>query len=148
MRQEGVSSAREPKTPREEILPSLDPRLVMVSGQSGASDPVRAYPDAGGRGGGRPSLSFPSFPERTFPAPSPGQIQGRPRKLALSANRINTSRLCAAIATISGLRDELWGRRAITFAANQAACAALTKGAAKDRLALTLIYVLWSTGAR
>ena len=121
----------------------------MVSGQSGASDPVRAYPDAAGRGGGGlASLTFLSFPERTFPAPSSGQIQVRPRKLALSANRINTFRLCAAIATISELRNELWGRRAITFAANQAACAALTKGAAKDRLALTLIYVLWSTGAR
>ena len=48
---------------REEILPSLDPRLVMVSGQSGASDPVRAYPDAGGGGGGRPSkLNVPFFP--------------------------------------------------------------------------------------
>ena len=47
----------------EEILPSLDPRLVMVSGQSGASDPVRAYPDAAGRGGGRPSkLNVPFFP--------------------------------------------------------------------------------------
>ena len=54
----------------------------------------------------------------------------------------------AMVATIFQLREQLTGRRAILFACNEAACAAIARGAAKNKGALLFVYALWAIAAR
>ena len=56
--------------------------------------------------------------------------------------------LSAAVATVFQVRDELWCRKAVSFVDNKAACASLSRGEAKDRMAMTLVYTMRSIAAR
>ena len=51
------------------------------------------------------------------------------------------------VALVFQLREHLTGKRAILFADNEAACAALATGAAKVPGALLLAYALWDIAA-
>ena len=55
--------------------------------------------------------------------------------IAFTCNRIYIFELFAAAATVFLLRDFLWARKGILFVVNEAACAALTKGAARNGVA-------------
>ena len=68
--------------------------------------------------------------------------------LAAWANKIYVFELFAAVATVFVPRQQLAGRKIIIFVDNEAACAALTTGAAKNRCALLLVYTLWSVVAQ
>ena len=52
------------------------------------------------------------------------------------------------VATICQLRGELFGRKVLLFAEGEAACAALTKGAAKKKVALALVFPVWALAAQ
>ena len=60
------------------------------------------------------------------------------RALAATLNRIYIFDPFAAVATVFLIRVEPWGRKVTSFVDNEAARAPLTKGAAKNRVALTL----------
>ena len=64
------------------------------------------------------------------------------RDMAAKSNEIYIFELLAALATVSQLRCGLWGRLVILSAGNEAACAALTKGARKDAIASMLLLTL------
>ena len=68
--------------------------------------------------------------------------------LAAQTNKIYIFELYAAVATVFALRRQLDGKKIILFVDNEAACAALTSGAAKNRCALLLVYTLWSIVAQ
>ena len=53
-----------------------------------------------------------------------------------------------AIATIFQPRDELWRRKVISPVDDEAACAALTKGAANNKEALMLVFTTRSLAAQ
>ena len=59
-----------------------------------------------------------------------------------STSEIYIFELFATIATGSQLRGKLWGKQLILFAGNEAACAALTQEAARNKFALALAYSL------
>ena len=63
--------------------------------------------------------------------------------MVANSNEIYIFELLACGTVVSQRRDELWGRKVIQFVDNEAACAALTKGAANSRVALMLVYFLW-----
>ena len=64
--------------------------------------------------------------------------------IAASTNPIYSYELVAMVATIFQMRAQLTGRRAILSLGNEAACAALAKGSAKDKGVLPLVYALWA----
>ena len=64
--------------------------------------------------------------------------------IAASTNPIYFYELFAMVATIFQVRAQLTGRRAILSLENEAACAALAKGSAKDKGVLPLVYALWA----
>ena len=92
------------------------------------ADPVRGYSDAAGAGE-LDSVSFFSNEEGRRPMLLIAQADEKLRMLAATSNRICLFELFAASTTVFQLRDRLWGRRVILFVDNEAACAALTKGA-------------------
>ena len=119
----------------------------MDSKQSGAPDPLRVF--SGGTGeGGLASLTPLSIPERPTPQFSAGRAQGGFRKLALFAKKLYIFGVSAAVATVFLRRDELWRRDEILVVDNEAASSALAKDAAKNRMALALVFTLWSVAAR
>ena len=79
--------------------------------------------------------------------PIPAAPRSRLHELALPTNKIYIFDQYEAAATVFELRDELWNRKAILSVGNEAAGAAPTKGASKNRLALALVYTLWSVAA-
>ena len=68
--------------------------------------------------------------------------------LAAWTYRIYVFELFAAVAIVFALRQQLAGKKIILFGDNEAACAALTSGAAKNRCALLLVYTIWSVLAQ
>ena len=85
------------------------------------------------------SSTFLSIPERPAQLLITGRAAERLRNLALLANEIYIVGLYAAVDAIFKLRGELCDAKVILFAGNGAACAALTKGAAENRLAVALV---------
>ena len=73
---------------------------------------------------------------------------GELNALAASTNPIYIYELFATVASIFQLREQLTGKRAIVFADNEAACAALTTGTAKMPGALLLVYAIWAFAAQ
>ena len=91
-------------------------------------------------------MTFWSTPERLGPLFLIERAQEKLNKLSLFTNEMYIFGLLAAVATSLQLRDELRGRRAILCGDNDAACAALAKGAANSRLALTLVHSTVAAG--
>ena len=89
--------------------------------------------------GGLVSLTSLSIPERPAQLLITRRAAERLRNLALLANKIYIVGLYAAVDAIFKLRGELCDAKVILFAGNGAACAALTKDAAGNRLAVALV---------
>ena len=56
--------------------------------------------------------------------------------------------LFAVVVVIFQHRGELRGMKAILFVDTDAACAALTKGSAKNTVALMLVFTMWPLAAQ
>ena len=54
----------------------------------------------------------------------------------------------ATVATVFQPREELRGEQLILLADGETACAALARGAAKNKLALMMVYTIWAVAAR
>ena len=75
------------------------------------------------------------------------QAEGRLRNLALTAKEIYIFELYLPAAAIYELREELLGGKVVLFVGDGAACAVLTKGAPKNRLAFSVVHAMWSVSA-
>ena len=126
-------------------LPTTAPRLIMSPNESDSPSPVRIYSDATrGEGGGLAGPIFLSVAERPRPILLRAKANEKLRSLAATSNAIYIFELSAPIAAMSQLCDELRGREAFLPVSNEAACTALTKGAAKNKVASMLVFTMWS----
>ena len=114
----------------ESVPQTLNPGLILDSKIAGKRNPVRIYSDASGAGG-LETLTFTSSDERPLPLLQQGEAEAELHTLATSANEIYI------FEPVAEVRRGPSGREIILFAGNEAACGALTKGAAKNGLALT-----------
>ena len=96
-------------------------------------------------GEGFASLAFFSFPERPAPILVFGEAQRKIRSLAANAIEICNFELFAAVATIYRLRDDPWVSSVASCGSSRAA---LTKGAARNKVALILAPTMWAVAAR
>ena len=117
------------------------PRLISSYEDPEASEPFRIYSDATGRAI-LASITFSPRSNSALPILLKGTSDGELNALAASTNPIYIYELFATVASVLQLREQLTGKRAILFVDNEAACAALTTGAAKVRGALLLVYAL------
>ena len=88
----------------------------------------------------RGNLAAPILPNRA--------TDGELNALAASTNPIYIYELFAMAASICQLREQLTGKRAILFVDNEAACAALTTGAAEVPGALLSVFALRAIAAQ
>ena len=77
-----------------------------------------------------------------------GRYQEKLHALAAATSKICILELFEAAATICRLRDEPWRRKLILSADEEAACAALTTGAAKSKVSPVLVYAVWGVADR
>ena len=117
------------------------PRLISSYEDPEASGPFRIYSDATG-GAIFASATFAPRSTSALPILLKGASDGELNALAAATNPIYIYELFATAASALQLREQLTGKRAIHFVDNEAACAALTTGAAKVRGALLLVYAL------
>ena len=130
-----------------QILPNIAPRMVKTPPEGEEARPVRIYSDATGEGDMAGLVISPGDSEGTpmiFTSKAYRALTG----LAAWANKIYVFELFAAVATVFAIRQQLAGRKIIIFVDYEAACAALTTGAARNRCALLLVYTLWSVVAQ
>ena len=107
----------------------MAPLLITSSAPEDKRAPIRIYSDATGEGG----LALGD---------------AKLRDMAARSDKIYICELLASIATVSHLRGDFWGRNVILSVDNAAAFAALTKGAAKSKVVLSLVYTLWRIAAQ
>ena len=89
-----------------------------------------------------------SAPSRLSPLLTSGQAEDELRSSAPNANKIYIFELFVAAAAIIKLRKEVSGRKIVRFVYGEADCAALAKGAARNRSAWTLVCFLRAVAAR
>ena len=70
------------------------------------------------------------------------QAEPGPVRLSESSDEIYIFGLLSTAASVFQLGGGLSGRRVILFVGDEAACAAMAKGTAKDKVALMLVYSL------
>ena len=68
--------------------------------------------------------------------------------MAAKSIKIYIFELFAPVSTVFRLRGEFWWRKVILFAGDEAACADLSKGAARRQVALMLVCTLWARAAQ
>ena len=102
---------------------------------------MRIYSDATGKGT-MAGLVIPPGNSEKLPMISTSKADRALAGLAAWTNKIYVFELFAAVAPVSAIRHF------ITFVDNEAACSALTTGAARNRCALLLVYTLWSVVAQ
>ena len=83
-----------------------------------------------------------------LPALLIAQANKKLRDLGATSNMIYIFGLFAAVGAVFQFRDRLWRRRAILFADNEAACAALTRGISRNEAALLLGFSLLAAAAQ
>ena len=83
-----------------------------------------------------------------LPALLKGTANGEHNEIAASTNPIYICELFAVVAAVFQTRELPIGKKASFFVDNEAACAALTTGAAKNPVALLLGYALWAVAAQ
>ena len=93
-------------------------------------------------------IRFFSRDEERQPILLAAQADQKLRDMAASSNKIYIYELLAAVATVRQLRDRVWRGEVILFVGSEAACAASTKGAAEEIVALTLLYLLRAIAAQ
>ena len=131
---------------RVRVNPAIMPRLVLSYQEPEASEPFRFYSDATGDGK-LASATFAPRSKSVLPGLLKGASEEEPNTLAASTNPMYIYELFAMVASVFQLREQLIGKRAILFADNEAACAALTTGAAKVSEGLLLAYAPWAIAA-
>ena len=104
------------------------------------SGPVRVYSDAAGAGGlaGLTLMAPDDFPFHLLPRTE--AKQGRHSLVATAKTYI--SEPFVSVVTVPGLGGELRGWKIPLFPDSEPACAARTKGAARNSLALTPFHML------
>ena len=108
---------------------------------------MRIYSDATGEGNMAGLVIFPESSGKipvVFTSKADRALTG----LAAWTNKIYVFELFAAAATVFPLRQQLTGKKIVLFVDNEAACADLSGGTAKNRCALLLVYTLWSVVAQ
>ena len=131
---------------RELAFPNLAPRLIRSPSSQDTTYPIRIYSDATREGNLASITLFPTGSSRK-PLLFASQADAELRRLASSTNKIYIYELYAAVAKVFATKGALKGTKLILSVDNEAACAALTKGAAKNRCALMLVYTLWYLAA-
>ena len=132
---------------RKCVLPKIAPRIIKAPPEGEAERPVRVYSDATGDGSLASLVFWPDFYDK-LPSVFKSKADKMLQKLAETTNKIYIFELFAAAATVFRLREQLTNKRVILFVDNEAACAAMTSGTAKNKCALTIVYAFWAVSAQ
>ena len=121
------------------VLLAIAPRFITSPRTADAADPVRFYSGATGAGM-LASISLFSRDEESQPILLAAQADQTLRGVAASANKMYIHELLAVVATVRQRRDRVWRGGVSLFLGSEAACAASTRGAAGNIMALMLIF--------
>ena len=94
------------------------------------------------------SISFFSRDEGRQPDSPVAQAEQKLQDVAAISNEIYVFELFVAVPAVFQLCAHLRGREVILFADSEDDCAALTDGAAKNKIDLALVYPLWAIAAQ